>query len=133
MAVGRGMTAANYADRFRQHVSTNIQYWQSYVRAQQADVAALDAERESILKAITFALDLPAAWPHVYDLIETFSPYMERRGYWESWNRILTQALGMAGQVNDSAGGTTLSALLARLFQRRRAEPSLSQKPEDNR
>lgn len=118
MAITRGMTAPNYADRFRQHVSTNIQYWQVYVRAQQADVAALDAERESILKAITFALDLPAVWPHVYDLIETFSPYMERRGYWESWNRILIQALGTAGQVNDTAGGTTLSTLLARLFQR---------------
>jgi tetratricopeptide (TPR) repeat protein len=43
---------------------------------------------------------------------------MERRGYWDAWNDILTQAIEAAQQFKDTAGQVTLLALLARLRQR---------------
>jgi tetratricopeptide (TPR) repeat protein len=108
----------NYPALFRRHVLANAQYWQEYVTRRSTDIAALDHERDCILKAISFALDLEVAWPCVYKVIVTFSSFMEKRGYWESWNRLLTQALTIAQQIEDMTGATTLSTLLARLLQR---------------
>jgi tetratricopeptide (TPR) repeat protein len=116
-----------YADLFRRQVFANIQYWQNFVTHHPDDIATLDAERDCILKAITFALDLEDAWSHVYELVVNFSSFMERRGYWESWHRILYRALQVARQINDVGADVNLSNLLARLlFQRGRFHESVS-------
>jgi tetratricopeptide (TPR) repeat protein len=118
----------NFSGLFRHYVLANTQYWQEYVTQRSTDIAALDRERDRILKAISFALDLEAAWPCVYQVIVTFSSFMERRGYWESWNRLLNQALKTAQRLEDVTRATTLSALLARLLQRQsRIEPAILQ------
>jgi tetratricopeptide (TPR) repeat protein len=118
MATSHLTNHPNYPALFRRHVLANAQYWQEYVTRRSTDIAALDHERDCILKAISFALDLEEAWPCVYKVIVTFSSFMEKRGYWESWNRLLTQALTIAQQIEDMTGATTLSTLLARLLQR---------------
>lgn len=107
----------NFSGLFRHYILTNVQYWQEYVTQQSSDIAALDRERDRILKAISFALEMEEAWPCVYEVIVTFSSFMERRGYWESWNRLLNQALEVARRLEDVTKATTLSALLARLLQ----------------
>jgi tetratricopeptide (TPR) repeat protein len=114
-----GLTAApKPADTFRHFILTNLEYWQDYVAAAKpTDTATLDRGRNRILKALTFAFKLQEAWPLVSELIEAFSPYMERRGYWEAWNWILTQAIEMAHRTKDMAGEVLLSALFARLLQ----------------
>jgi tetratricopeptide (TPR) repeat protein len=118
----------NYPALFRHHVLTNAQYWQEYVTNRSTDIAALDGERDCILKAISFALEIEIAWPCVYQVIVTFSSFMERRGHWESWNRLLNQALKTAQRLEDVTRATTLSALLARLLQRQsRIEPAIVQ------
>lgn len=118
----------NFSGLFRHYVLANVQYWQKYVTQQSTDIAALDRERDRILKAISFALDLEIAWPCVYQVIVTFSSFMERRGYWESWNRLLDQALKVAQRLEDVAKATTLSALLARLLQQQsRIGPAIVQ------
>ncbi len=118
MAVAVLTNTPNYGDFFRQRVLLNTQYWRDYVTNRVTDIAALDGERDRIIKAISFALDLENVWPFVYELIVTFSPYMERRGHWETWNWLLDRAIKVAQQVEDTSGVITLSALFARLLQR---------------
>ncbi len=108
----------NYSHFFHERVLVNTQYWLDYVTNQTTEVAALNDERDRIVKAISFALDLEPAWPFVYKLIVAFSSYMERSGHWESWNWLLNRAVDVARRVENTAEAITLSALLARLLQR---------------
>ncbi|HMQ50990.1 MAG TPA: tetratricopeptide repeat protein [Anaerolineae bacterium] len=103
---------------FQQYVLANLAYWQSYIAAKLSDTPAMDRSRDQILRGLLFAIELQAAWPAVSELIETLAAYMERRGYWEAWQRVLTQALAVAQQSNDQASVVRLSGLLARLAQR---------------
>jgi len=102
---------------FKQAVLANLEYWQSWLGIELTDMATFDQERQTIVRAISFALDLEGlGWPAARQLIETFSPYMERRGHWEMWGRVLSRAVRVARQVKDEAGLVILSALLARLL-----------------
>jgi tetratricopeptide (TPR) repeat protein len=103
---------------FRDCILINLQYWQDYLTDQIEDINALSSERDRIVKAISFGLDLEEAWPSVYRLTVKFSSYMERGGHWQTWNRLLDQAVFVAQQAEDKAGEITLSALFARLLQR---------------
>lgn len=119
MAVPNNLADSHsHTDFFRRRILLNIQYWRDYVGNKATDISALEGERERIVKAIAFALDLTEAWPIVYDLMVTFSPFMERRGHWEIWNQLLDRAIQVAQQVEDMVSIITLSALLARLLQR---------------
>jgi tetratricopeptide (TPR) repeat protein len=101
---------------FQERILLNIDYWRSYLSHH--EITALDAERNQIIKAIAFALGLQEAWPSVYELMLSFSPYMERRGSLEGWNQYLGRAINVAQQVQDTGGVITLSLLLGRLLQR---------------
>jgi tetratricopeptide (TPR) repeat protein len=115
IALADTQSCANF---FQRRVLINLQYWRDYLAVNTADVAALDREQSGIIRAISFALDLDEAWSAVYKLITTFSPYMERRGYWETWNWVLCRAIEAARWAEDPAAEAHLSALLARLLQR---------------
>lgn len=101
---------------FQRAILANVKYWQSWLRHKMADMAALDREYSNIVRAIAFAFDLDDAWVLVYKLIEVFSTYMERRGHWETWSRVLTQAVDVAQRRKDVANEVSLSVLLARLL-----------------
>lgn len=107
-----------YADFFKRRVVESTRRWQMFVAEKRADTAALEQSQERILRAISFALASAAAWPAARQLIEAFAPYMERRGYWDTWHHILNQAVEAAAHFDDTAGQVTLLALLARLRQR---------------
>ena len=70
----------DYAEFFRCRVLDNLRYWQDYVANHASETAAPDSERDRILTAIIYALNLDEAWPRVRELIVAFSSYMERRG-----------------------------------------------------
>lgn len=109
------------ANFFHQTVLNNLHYWRTWLDAKITDVIALDEERNGIVKAISFALKVEEAWPLVFELVATLSPFMERRGHWEMWHWVLNQALETARQVKDASSEVTLSVLLARLsFQQSR-------------
>ena len=108
----------SYANFFQRRVVKSAQHWQTYVAEKQADPAALEQGQAQILRAISFSLTSPAAWPAARQLIESYASYMERRGYWDAWRDILTQAITAAQQHEDTAGHVTLIALRARLLQR---------------
>lgn len=107
-----------YADLFRQSVLEDVPYWQAYLRENQADPAALKRKQDQIIKNIQLALELEAGRQPAQPLIEAFSPYMERWGYWSRWRETLDRALQAARDHQDEAGAVRLAVLLARLAQR---------------
>jgi tetratricopeptide (TPR) repeat protein len=118
MATTAVIDTQDYTDFFHSRILVNARYWQDYVARNLAALLALDSERERILTAISFALDMEDAWSVVYKLIVNFSPYMERRGDWGVWNQLLKRAIQAAQRAQDVTSSITLSALLARLLQR---------------
>lgn len=113
------LTGRPYAHLFWQAAVKNINYWRDYIAGHQADNAALQQERRQIINALDYALELPEAWPAVRTVVESFSPYMERWGYWSQWQKILHSAAQMARAYEDKPGEVKLLILLARLAQRR--------------
>ena len=104
---------------FQQGILLNLQYWQQWLGDKTDDIAALEREWHGIITAITFGLDLGQdGWSITVKLIEEFSSYMERRGYWEVWNRVLSQAVDVARQLEKPTHEVRLLTLLARLSQR---------------
>src|SRR5262245_24356054 len=88
-------------DFFQGRILVNLKYWRDFVARNTTNTIALDTERNRIIKAIVFALDLKEAWPSVYELIITFSPYMERRGHWEIWGQLLDRAIKVAQHLEE--------------------------------
>lgn len=102
---------------FHHHILSNLNYWRDYVLAHPTDRAALEHGRSRIMTAISFALALEEAWPALRDLIEAYTPHIERGGYWTPWSLLLSQAVEAGQQRGERAGVVLLSALLARLWQ----------------
>lgn len=108
----------SYGDFFKRRVVESTRRWQIFVTEKRADTLALEQGQGRILRTISFALASAPAWPVARQLIENFAPYMERRGYWDIWHDILTQAIEAAARFDDTSGQVSLMALLARLRQR---------------
>lgn len=105
-------------DFFQQRIVHAVEHWNDHEAVQNVEVKVLDLKREAILRAIALGLEYEPAWLVVKRLIIAFTPYMERRGYWDAWHGVLEQAIGVAQEVDDVEAETTLTALLARLCQR---------------
>lgn len=103
---------------FQQTILANLHYWQGWLADKIGDTTALDRERNGLIRAISFALDLDEAWGATYELIDIIAPYMERRGYWDTWNWVLSRAIGVAQKKDDVTQLATLYHLLARLLGR---------------
>lgn len=99
-------------------VRHSLNYWANQEAVQAVAVTILDQERDGILQTLFFGLEMAEVWPLVKALVIAFTPYMERRGHWEIWNRLLSQAIERAQGIHDSEGELTLMSLLARLYQR---------------
>lgn len=128
MAVAPIEAPPDYQAMFRERILRNLRYWEAYVADHADDVPALDEERDGVIRAIYFAVELTEAWPYLRKLVTDFTPYVERRGYWDSWNRLMSQAIELAGLAGDSQGLIALSHLLARLLQRQsRFKAAISQ------
>lgn len=106
------------ANFFQSCVERMLTYWREHDALKNLDVSVLDRERNRILKNITLGLDLQPLWPLVKALVLAFAPYMERRGFWDTWHSVLEQAIRMAQRADDREAETTLTAFLARLCQR---------------
>ncbi|MEM7028052.1 MAG: tetratricopeptide repeat protein [Chloroflexota bacterium] len=111
---------AYYSALFRSNIANVLRRWHNHEALKAVDMTVLETVQESILKTISLALSLSDQWHILRTVIIDFSPYMERRGYWREWNRILQQAIESARQSRDIDHEITLSALLARLYQQQR-------------
>ncbi|MCB0213077.1 MAG: tetratricopeptide repeat protein [Anaerolineae bacterium] len=103
---------------FHETILINLSYWLNWLDdVKDADFIASSHERNGIIRAISYALNLgEKAWPLACQLITTFSPYIERSGHWEIWSKVVTQAIAVADSVGDISGIADLSPLLARLL-----------------
>jgi len=103
----------------------NLDYWQNRLKARNA--GSPNQERDGVIRAITFALDIQEVWPQTYKLILGFSPRIERQGLWEAWARALKKAIASARQIEDATAETELTLLLTRLrFQQGRFKETVS-------
>jgi tetratricopeptide (TPR) repeat protein len=109
----------NYPTLFRRHVLANTQYWQEYVTQRSTDIVALERERDCILKAISFALKLPEAWPDTRALLLTVAPKMEQAGLRDEWIPYLEQGVHQSQQLHDAETEAELHIHLGILFQLR--------------
>lgn len=118
MAIISLTDAHSCASFFQQGVLNNLRYWKEREAIKTLDIQVLDREHAGLIRAITFAFEMDKAWVGARDLIIALSPYMERRGYWDTWHWVLSRAIEVAQRLSDITGGVTLSLLLARLLQR---------------
>jgi tetratricopeptide (TPR) repeat protein len=102
---------------FRHRILSNLQFWLDLVAARPPGPPGLDGERDAIVKAISFGLEVEEAWADVYDLIVACSSAMERSGYWAVWGWLLGRATESARRAADPAGEAAVSTLAARLLQ----------------
>lgn len=101
---------------FQQSIFNNLNYWLAWAQAHLDQLPKLELERNNIIRAIHFGLNLgQLAWPLTSQLITQLSPHMERRGEWSQWQPIIQRGLALAEQQNDSAKQAVLTCILARL------------------
>ena len=103
---------------FEQQTLHQLKLWREHPAIQTLEIATLDRRRDSILSVISFGLKLQEAWPLVSALMLAFTDFMERRGYWQMWSDLLKRAIVMADRMRDRDTVITLTALLARLYNR---------------
>jgi hypothetical protein len=82
-----------WADLFRQKVTTNARFWLEQIDAQEAATRSLVSERDNIVKALTWALQLRTAWEPAVDLLLAFHPYVARQGAASDWQRFVEASL----------------------------------------
>lgn len=118
MAVAALDTTQTRAQYFQRAILANLSYWQTWLADHPDDTATWDEARNGILRAISFALDVTDAWRTAFKLIEQLAPYMERRGYWDSWHRILDRAVEAAQNRGAEQELAVLYHLLAKVSNR---------------
>lgn len=124
MAVATLIDETGYTRFFEEGCLINLRYWQESQALYTMSPEQLNQERDNLIRAIIFALEVELAWPEVVQLIERLSPYMERSGYWEAWGQILSRASLLAEQTRRPIHAVTLVLLQARLRQRQSQFPS---------
>lgn len=73
----------NYPTTFRTYILGAVRYALAQVQATPNLLS--DAVRQQALHALSYALDLPEAWPVVRDLLLAMAPKMEQAGHREDW------------------------------------------------
>lgn len=93
------------------------------VRASADEVTALghaplpDEMRARALHLLSFAFNLPEAWPPARDLLIALAPQMERAGHREDWMRYLERAIAQSRAYDDTAAEGELRLQLGFLYQ----------------
>lgn len=90
-------------------------------RATVADDAGLPPpeQREQALSVLSYALDLPDAWPDARDLLVTLAPKLEQAGMRDEWMPYLEQGIRQSEQLGDPAATARLHLELGILYQLR--------------
>lgn len=109
--------ANNYATLFFTYITQSLTEALATVRAVETKLP--DEERVQACHILDFGLRTSASWSEACALIVALATYMERSGEWELWQQLLTRAIATAQQRGDAEHEITLTALLARLYQRR--------------
>ena len=105
--------SGDYASIFRQYVVRGAERTLTKV----AGESPLDIDgREQALLTLTYAMDLPEAWPVTRDLLVTLAPRLEKAGYREEWMPYLERGVERCRAANDSAAEGELLYQLGMIY-----------------
>ena len=96
---------------------------ESLATVRTVDTKLPDEERVQACHILDFGLRATESWTSASALMVALASYMERSGQWESWQQFLERAITTAQRLGDTDHEITLTALLARLYQRRGDAP----------
>lgn len=105
-----------YATLFLTYINQSLAESLATVRAVETKLP--DEERVQACHVLDFGLRATESWPNASALMVALASYMERSGQWESWQQFLERAIATAKRLGDTDHEITLTALLARLYQR---------------
>ena len=91
---------APYLERFRQKIADNAAAWLCFVREHAKETAVLEKEFPNLAKAVQQALLEPRGHLAGLELTVALWPFVEQRGYWLAWQRVLQDALAVCRLVH---------------------------------
>lgn len=106
----------SYAALFLDYINQSLAESLTSVRAVESRLP--EEERVQACHILDFGLRSAESWASAKALTIDLATYMERSGQWESWQQILERAIATAQRLRDTDHEITLTALLARLYQR---------------
>lgn len=106
----------SYGALFLDYINRSLAESLATVRAVETKLP--DEERVQACHVLDFGLSAPESWTSVSELTIALASYMERGGHWEIWQQFLERAIDAAQRIDDGVHEITLTALLARLYQR---------------
>lgn len=106
----------SYAALFLDYINRSLAESLATVRAVTTKLP--DEERVQACHILDFGLRTAEGWASAKALTIDLATYMERSGQWESWQQLLERAIATAQRLHDTDHEITLTALLARLYQR---------------
>lgn len=105
---------ADYSSMFRQYIVRGAEQTLTVVAGQ----SPMDTdERTQALLTLTYAMDLPEAWPVTRDLLVALAPRLEQAGYRDEWIPYLEQGVERCRTAGDSAAEGELLHQLAMICQ----------------
>ena len=107
----------DYPAIFRGYIVKNTQ--DILARVRPAGAILPPAEREQALHTLSYALNLPEAWPDTRVLLLTMAPKMEQAGYRDEWTPYLVQGIQQSQALDDSEAEAELHFQLGRVYRLR--------------
>ena len=115
--LSRSGPGSDYASVFRRYVVRGAEHALATIAE---TTAAMGADgQEQALHTLTYALDLPEAWPLARDLLVNLAPLLEQAGYRDNWQPYLEQGIDRCHSTGESAAEGELRLQLGVLHQLR--------------
>lgn len=89
----------------------------SLSRVQAAEHIVPEADRQQAWHILSFALNVPAAWPVTRDLLLALAPKMEQAGFREEWLPYLEKGLHCAQRMGDDRAAAECELQIGLLYR----------------
>jgi tetratricopeptide (TPR) repeat protein len=93
---------------FEQQVASNARFWLEQITQREASPALMQRERDNILKALSRALQVPAAGQSAVNLLRAFHSYMERQGALTQWEHLVVTSIELCRREGNKADEASL-------------------------
>jgi len=100
---------------FHTYITAGVQA--SLARVQTAEYIVPEADRQQAWHILSFALNVPAAWPVTRDLLLALAPKMEQAGFREEWIPYLEKGLHCAQDLGDDQAAAECELQIGLLYR----------------
>jgi len=101
--------------RFHTYIAAGVQVSLARVRA--AEYVVSEVDRQQAWHILSFALDVPEAWPVTRELLLTLAPKMEQAGFREEWIPYLEKGLHCAQRASDGQAAAECELQMGLLYR----------------